>query len=93
MGIDLNPLGPGRAAQRRLHLGFDAILADLKARNLQQRVGVFELAQVIITDGADIAHNMGKILMQRVVARQADFGCYAGQRGRIDCDLAEFVPA
>ena len=85
-GIDLDPAGARLAAQLFLELGLDPQLADLELGDLQQRVRIGDLRQVIVADRADIPKHMGKIIRVRVKARQADLGGDPGQDGGIDGD-------
>ncbi len=91
--IDLDPLGARRSAQLIFELGLGTQLADLEPRYLKQRVGVSQLGQVIVADRADIAQNMREIARHRIDAAEAHLGRHAGQRGRVDRDTAEILPA
>ena len=91
-GVHLDPLGAGRPAQVALHFQLDPGFADLEFRDLQQRVGVFKLGQIIIADRADIAHHMRHIGPQRIAARQAHVGGDAGQGGGVDGDFCHIFP-
>jgi hypothetical protein len=53
----------GRAG--RLHPGLDIVAADLEIGDLQNRVGVAGLFDVVVGDRADIAHHMGEIRAER----------------------------
>ena len=49
-GVDLDPLGARAAAQDVLVFRLDADLADLEARDPQDRVGILELGEVVVAD-------------------------------------------
>ncbi len=90
--IDLDPPGAGGSAQLLLELRLDAELADLEARDLEKRIGVFELRQVIVADRTDIAQDMGEVGALRIDAAEPDLGRHARQGRRVDGDDAELLP-
>ena len=92
-GVDLDPAGAGLAAQLVLEARLDTELADRKARDLEQGIGVLDARLVEFAERADIAHDMGEIAPHRVMARQAHLGRDAGKRGGVDGDAAEILPA
>ena len=91
-GVDLDLPGAGRAPQLPLAPGLHAVLADLEARDLEERVGVGELRQVVVRHRPDIAHDVGEVLLERVLARQAHLGRDARKRGGVDRDAGDLLP-
>ena len=71
---------------------FDPDLADLEARDAQDRVWGLIAREIAVADGADIAHDMGKVATVRIEARQAHFGCDAGQGGCVHGNAADILP-
>ena len=92
-GVDLDPLGPGLAAQHLFELGLDADLADLKPRNAQQRRRIGVMRKIAFRNRADISHDMRQIVAQRVMPRQAHLGGDPGQGGAVDGDARDVFPA
>ena len=92
-GVDLDPLGASRSAQGVFQLVFHTGFADLEFWNLQQRVLIFDLGQVVVANGAHVANDVTHICAVRVMAGQADLGADAGQGGGVDVDLGDVFPA
>ena len=92
-GADLDLLGAGVAAEVALELGLDAGLADLEARDLQDRVGVLDLGEVGLGDRADVADDVRGGRAIGVEAAEADLGDHAGQERGVGGDADHVVPA
>ena len=91
-GADLDLLGAGLAAQVGLEPGLDAGLADLEARDLQERVGVLELGEVALRDRADVADDVAGARAVGVDAAEADLGDDPGQDRGVGRDPHHVVP-
>jgi hypothetical protein len=85
-GVDLDPLGARASAQFAFHAGFDIVAADLEIGDLQDRVRVAGLFDVVIRDRPHIAHHMGEIRAQRIDPAEPHLRVHAGQGGRVHRD-------
>jgi hypothetical protein len=92
-GVDLDALGAGAAAQFGFHPRLDIVAADLEIGDLEDRIGVAGLFDVIVRDRPDIADDMGEIRTQRVDAAETHLRVHAGQGGRVHGDGGKFIPA
>jgi hypothetical protein len=88
--VDLHLAGAGGAAQRQIVFLLDAVLADAKAGQFQERI--VALLQLLLRDGGDIADDVGHVAAIGVVARLADIDVDAWQLGRVDAEAAHLLP-
>ena len=82
----------GLAPELRLEPGLDPGLADLEARDLQQRIGVLELREIALGHRADIAHHVRRARPVRIVAAESHLRNHARQHRRIRRDPHHVVP-
>ena len=88
IGVDLDLPGAGLAAERGLHHLLGAVLADAEVREREQRI----VRQLRFIDGADVADDVDRVGPEGVEAAPADVDHHAGQIGRVDLDLRDFLP-
>ncbi len=78
------------AAQFLIANPLDAAPADLEARQLQERVGA--AGEILFRHGADIADDMGKGVVIRVIPCRAGIRLNTGKVRAVDVQGCELIP-